>query len=489
MTGGYLALDQGGHASRALVFDSRGHLCAAESVPIRTLRNTAGHIEHDPEELLGSLRQATAGACARLPAGMRLLAAGLATQRSSMVCWQRSTGAALSPVISWQDRRHAAWLAGLESHAATVRRLTGLVLSPHYGASKMRWCLDQLPAVRQAAGRGELVMGPLASFLACRLLDGQPLLADPANASRTLLWDLATRDWSPELLRLFDIPRAVLPMAVDTRHDYGSLPTPLGPVPLQILTGDQSAVPFAFGPLDAGTAFVNLGTGAFVRRPVAGRLPDAPGLLLSVVYSGPAGVDTLIEGTVNGAGSALDWLAAQEQMGEGDLLAAADAAERAGPEPPLFLNGIAGLGAPWWLSDFATRFSGAGPADTAGSRTLAVLESIAFLLQVNLQAMAPHCPPLQRLLVTGGLAANGYLCRCLATLNPAPVERVDDPEATARGLTVLVAGPVSRGWPLPARHRLDAPAIAGLAARFARWQAAMPPLSPAPAPGTPPSSA
>ena len=124
------------------------------SVPIATRRNEQGHIEHDPEELVASLRQAVATACGDLPAGSRVVAAGLATQRSSMACWHRRTGAALSPVISWQDRRNAAWLERLAPQAARIRELTGLVLTPHYGASKMRWCLDHLPSVQAAQATG-----------------------------------------------------------------------------------------------------------------------------------------------------------------------------------------------------------------------------------------------------------------------------------------------------------------------------------------------
>ncbi len=467
---GFLALDQGGHSSRALVFAGDGRLVAEAAVPVRTLQGPEGHVEHDPEELVASLRAAIDAACAHLPAGQRLEAAGLATQRSSLACWDRHTGAALSPIISWQDRRNAAWLAGLAPSAQRIRELTGLVVTPHYGASKMRWCLEHLPAVRDAAKDGRLAMGPLASFLACRLLPGHPLFADPANASRTQLWSLATRDWSPELAALFGIDTAVLPRAVPSRHDYGLLPTPRGDVPLTVVTGDQSAAPFAFGALDPATGYVNLGTGAFVQRAVAGALPAAPRLLVSVVWSTATRVDYLLEGTVNGAASALDWLAVREAMPVAALLAEADRALAAGEAPPLFLNGVSGLGAPFWVSDLGSRFIGGG---SPGARVLAVLESIAFLVQANLEEMTPHGPPLSRLLVTGGLSANDYLCRCLATVSGLRLERSTEPEATARGLARLVAGSAAADWPVPPAVPVAGPAVAGLAGRYVAWRAAL----------------
>jgi len=466
----YLALDQGGHASRALIFAGDGALVASASVPIATARSAEDHIEHDPGELLRSLQQAIDRACRDLPPGSRIRAAGLATQRSSMVCWHRRSGAALSPVISWQDRRNAAWLERLTPHAARIRELTGLVLTPHYGASKMRWCLDHLPVVQKAAAAGELVMGPLASFLVCNLVAGRPLLADPANASRTQLWELATRDWSPELLALFGIDAALLPRAVTSRYAYGSLRTPGGPVPLTVVTGDQSAVPFAFGPLDPGTGYVNLGTGAFVQRAVPGELPEAPRLLVSVVWSDAAHVDYLLEGTVNGAGSALDWLAARGKRPLETLLVAADQARAAQEIPPLFINGVSGLGAPFWVSELESRFIGTG---SAGARVLAVLESIAFLLQANLEELKAHGPPLTRLLVTGGLSANDYLCQCLGALAGLPVDRADDPEATARGLARLVAAEAGTRWSVVAVARQTPVADADLLTRYQRWRAAL----------------
>jgi glycerol kinase len=470
MTQLYLALDQGGHASRALLFDAAGKLVRSASVPVTTRRNDAGHVEHDPEELVASLQRAIDVACAELPPDGRILSAGLATQRSSMACWHRRTGMALSPVISWQDRRNAAWLEQLGPETGRIRAITGLVLTPHYGASKMRWCLDNLPAVRAAQAEGNLVMGPLASFLVCRLLEGRPLLADPANASRTQLWALATRDWSPELLALFGLDGGVLPRAVPSHYDYGLLSTPAGPVPLTVVTGDQSAVPFAFGPLDPAIAYVNLGTGAFAQRAVSGALPVAPRLLVSVVWSTASHVDYLLEGTVNGAGSALDWLADREGAPLPLLLAEAEAALAAGETPPLFINGISGLGAPFWVSNVHSRFIGTG---SRGARVLAVLESIAFLLQVNLDELGPHGPPLAKLLVTGGLSANEHLCASLASLAGLPVVRTEDPEATATGLARLVAGDASAAWPVP-RGVLQRPvANPALHARYARWRAAL----------------
>lgn len=481
MSGHYLALDQGGGSSRALLFNQHGELVASHAVPIRTLHTDEGHIEHDPDELVESMRLAIDHACRPLPPGDRIIAAGLATQRSSMACWEKRSGRALSPVISWQDRRNAGWLKDLEVHAAEIRARTGLVMTPHYGASKMRWCLDHLPAVRAAQAAGELVMGPLASFLVCRLLEERPLLADPCNAARTQLWDPGTGQWAPDLLGIFRIDINSLPYCVDNRFSFGTLPTPAGPVPLTVLTGDQSAVPFASGPLDPGRAYLNLGTGAFALRTVDDRLPEAPRLLVSVLWSDANTRSYALEGTVNGAGSALDWLASREGIPTAELLRLADEAS-AGPAVsgdntatsiPIFLNGVSGVGSPYWASDLQSRFVPDEAGVTTGTRALAVLESVAFLLQVNLEEMAPHTVPLRGVLATGGLSGSNYLMRCLATLCAVTVSRTDDPEATARGLARLIAGSPARDWPAAASERLRPAAVPSLVARYTQFRRLM----------------
>ncbi len=524
----YVTLDQGGHASRAILFDRRGEARGQAYVPINTRHSVEGYVEHDADEIVESLRTAatdlieqTSGNIGRragrdsgpgkgvggrheyVPVGSdknipvfdsprppsparnhacestsgisstpTLVAVGLATQRSSIVCWNRSTGAALSPVISWQDRRNAALVESLQSHAERVHRLTGLVLSPHYGASKLRWCLDHLPQVAQAAANGELAFGPLSSFVLFRLLSERPLVVDPANASRTQLWNPKTREWEPELLKLFGVPAQHLPQPVTSRHAYGTLEIGDRRLPLTVCTGDQSAVPFAFGPARAGTIYVNFGTGAFIQCPLARRRKStetAAPLLSSVLWSDDRTTLSALEGTVNGAGSALEWLAQQEGLETERMLQSLPATLDAGVQPPLFLNGISGLGSPFWIADFESRFLGRG---TPQEKFVAILESILFLVRVNLDEMQQHGARPQRFVVTGGLAAADFLCRSLADLAHLPVTRYREREATARGLAFLTAGE-PRDWATPPAEVFTPQLNTALRERYFAWLKAM----------------
>ena len=466
----YLALDQGGSASRAVLFDAVGHEVAAAHVPIGTRHADTDRVEHDPEELVHSLQVAAQDACDSDAArGRPIVAAGLATQRSTIVCWERSTGRAVSEAISWQDRRNATWLQQrLGSRSAWVRGITGLVLSPHYGASKLRWCLDHVPAVQAAVRAGELAAGPLASFLVFRLLEERPLVADPANASRTLLFDPDELDWSPPLLEAFGIPEDILPRCVGTRHEFGTLRIGDRAIPLRACTGDQSAAAFAFGRPVETTALVNVGTGAFAQRVADAGVALPGGLLRSVLCSVGTHASYSHEGTVNGAGSAIDWLRGHLALDVDRALQQLPAEPPAG-EPPLFINGVGGLGAPFWRPDFPIEFVGCA---SEMLQLTAVIESVAFLLQVNLEAMQ-RAAPLLHISISGGLSNCDYLCRALADLSGCVVERYALREATARGAAFLAAGEPD-DWPPVLVDRSFTPAEnAALHARFARWRGEM----------------
>jgi len=459
----YVAIDQGGHATRASAYAADGTIEGAALVTIATQRNALGHVEHDPEEVVASVTTALAELARIVPAA-RWTAAGLAVQRSSLACWDAADGRALAPVISWQDTRAATWLKGLARRAEDVQRITGLHLSPHYGASKLRWCLDHVPEVRSAAAQSRLRAGPLASWLLHRLLEERPLLADASTAARTLLWSPFTRDWSEELLALFGIPHAILPRATGTSHVFGTLHCEGARVPLNTCNGDQSVVPFAAGPLDFDAAYVNLGTGAFVLRPTTEAL-HAPPLLTSVIRADEEHCDFVLEGSVNGAGAALTWLEVHQGAAADRLLSLLDRAPLVDDGTPFFLNGVSGLASPFWRPEFESRFVGEG-SDLQQCR--AVLESVAFLIKANLDEMDRHRPAPARLVASGGLAENRLLCRMLACLAESPVDRGSDREATSRGLACLVAG-MPAGFRGPPVERFEPEEEPRLLARYLKW--------------------
>lgn len=465
----YLAIDQGTHASRAVVLDGRGTVLSHGERDIALAHPQPDWAEQDGEEMVASIRAAAGDALAALGGRARdIAAAGLASQRASCACWDRRDGRCLAPLFSWQDRRAHVWLRQFEPQGEAVHRKTGLFLSAHYGASKLRWALDHIAAVREARAAGTLAWGPQASFLVFRLLEEHPLFADPQCAARTQLWNIATRDWDPELLALFGLPPGFLPKSVPTCRPFGTLRVGDGVIPLVAVNGDQSAAVFAFGWPEEDSAYVNIGTSAFVQRALPRAPPYVPRQLTGIILDDGATTVYTVEGNVNGAGTALEWM--REGLGIADAEARLPAwLDRCG-EPPLFLNGIAGLGGPFWKPDFASRFVGEGAPP---EKAVAVVESMAFLLQANIDEMEKYLPRARRIRVSGGVSRLDGLCRRLAAVSGLPVHRREDPEATARGIGYLAAGRPRR-WNEGAHEEIFAPVEdAALGVRYRRWRALM----------------
>lgn len=461
----YLAVDQGGHASRASLFAANGQIVGSASIPVQTLYPAPERVEHNPEELFRSVQSAIDGAI-RDTNSSQVVAAGLATQRSSIVCWDKNSGAALSPVLSWQDRRTTEWIQQFSGHAFEIRQRTGLPLSPYYGVSKLRWCWDHLQAVRDAWNDGRLAWGPLASYLCYRLTKERIIAADPANASRTLVWNLDNSDWDPYLAKLFGIPVSALPPCTTSRHVWGTLDDERQDIPLTLVTGDQSAALFACGEPKSGDVMINLGTGAFLQQALDHRPPQSR-LLTSLAYQDQTRRIYALEGTVNGAGSALTWISSQLGIDEKEIVHALPGWLRSSKQPPLFLNGVAGLGTPYLRPLFTSRFIGDG---SVAEKCVAVCESIVFLLQINLEEMSHTAGPARRIIMSGGLSNLDGICQRLADLSGIILLRLDDHEATIQGLARLLIDTPGTALDKISSVKFLPSDMPQLKARYAAWR-------------------
>ena len=450
-----LAIDVGTHAARALIFGPEGELLSSASRPLTLQHPAPGHVEQDPEAMREALREAideVLASAATTPAG-----AGLAVQRSSVLLWRRDDGEPLTPILSWQDTRAADLLDPLANEEDEIARRTGLRLSPHYGASKLSRALSECEHAEPACG-------PLAAWLALHILESGPARVDHANASRTLLWNLETRDWDPLLCERFGVPVDALPRCRPIRHGYGVLRNRA--IPLTAMSGDQNAAALADGPLPPGHALVNLGTGAFVLAPTGDAPRRVDRLLTGPLDSDADGASYLIEGTVNGAGAAFAW--AEERWKLAPIAPRLDAMP-APASPPILLNAVGGLGSPWWRHDVDTRIVG-----PEGEEEIAfgVMESVLFLLRANLDRLAAGGAAPRVLRVTGGLARSRRVCAGLAALSGLPVERPEQAEATARGIAWLAAGRPST-WPGSRSERFEPVSDPALEARHETWLAMM----------------
>ncbi len=376
----------------------------------------------------------------------------LACQRSSFLLWERATGTPVTPLISWQDRSGAAWCARHRHRAAAITGITGLPLSPHYVGPKLAALLEERPDLRPPLEGGALCVGTLESFLLFSLSGGSLYRTDLSMASRTLLVDPVAGGWSGELLEIFGLAGLHLP---EVGPSVG-LDRVLRPhLHLAVSLADQSAAALALLGGDTGATVVNLGTGGFVLHPT-GRVPvRLPGFPATPLLAGPEGVPFALEGTVNGAGAALDRFGRPPtSLPEVD------------PAPEAFcLPDVAGVGAPHWRPDLGLTLSRAARTlDPAGRRRV-VLEGLLFRLREIIEAIAPQGG---RVVVAGGAARDPAVGAGLAALLGRPVEVAEGAEATLVGAAALAA--TSPLPPLPARTVAPGPAGTYLAAKYPRWR-------------------
>lgn len=447
-----LIIDQGTHATRAMAVDREGRVRLSAFVPVSLFRLSDTHVEQNGEEILVSVERVVQQVLSEATTQrLDLIRAGLATQRSSVVAWDLKTGRPVSPVISWQDRRVSRWLERFHDAGPEIQRLSGLPLSPHYGAGKLRWLFDNLAAVRAAWERETLAWGPLASFLLFHLLRESPYLIDHANAQRTQLWNLQTRSWDTALMTLFQLPSALLPACRPVCSHYGRLKA--ADIPITVVSGDQNAAFYSLGNPSAGSARVNLGTGAFILLSTGAEPVFHARLLSGIAASSEKTAQYLLEGTVNGAGAALEWAGNTWRIPDLYQHLPDWLSRRSGV--PVFMNAVGGIGSPWWCPEAGSYIVGDG---SPWQRVVAVAESILFLIQANLNTMIGCGCDIKRLTITGGLARLDGLCRRLADLTGKPVYRPAEIEATVRG-TAWLAFDRPRHWPRPGRGRWFRPEI------------------------------
>ncbi len=439
-----LALDQGTTSSRAILVARDGRVVASAQQEFAQYYPQPGWVEHDADEIWQS-QLAVARAVLRDNgvAATQIAAVGLTNQRESTVLWDRASGAALHPVIVWQDRRTAAHCETLVAagHGELFAERTGLVVDAYFSATKLQWLLEHVPGARQRAERGELAFGTIDSWLAWKLTGGQAHVTDPSNASRTLLFDLRRRCWDDELLALCDIPRSLLPSIVPSSAPIATLASEwLGArLPLAAMAGDQQAATFGQACLSAGMAKNTYGTGCFLMLNTGEQpMPSRHRLLTTVGWQRHEQVTYLLEGSVFMGGATVQWLRDGLAMIAHSAEVESLAASVADSGGVFLVPAHTGLGAPYWDPHARGALLGLTRGSNRAHIARAALEAIAFQSAEVLQAMESDSGcPLRELRVDGGAAANNLLLQFQADLLGVPVVRPRITETTALGAAYL----------------------------------------------------
>jgi glycerol kinase len=436
-----LVIDQGTTSTRAIVFDAAVAPVVSAQLEFTQLYPQPGWVEHDPEEIwqtvVATARRALASAGLTVS---DVAALGITNQRETVVVWDRRTGKAIHNAIVWQDRRTAAICEQLENdgHGPLIANRTGLRLDPYFAATKIGWLLDHVDGARTAAEAGSLAFGTVDSFLLWRLTSGAVHATDATNASRTLLFDIHRGEWNDDLLRLFDIPRAMLPDVRDSAGSFGATGLFGAPIAIRGIAGDQQAALIGQACFRPGMVKSTYGTGCFALLNTGPRAIASRHRLVTTIAYQLGGVRTYaLEGSIFVAGAAVQWL--RDGLGligsaaeTGALAAAADPAQAVYMVPA-----FVGLGAPHWDSEARALLTGMTRGTTRRELARAALESVAYQTRDLLEAMRAdlgaewHGETVIR--VDGGMSASDWTMQFLADILSAPVDRPAYLETTALG--------------------------------------------------------
>jgi glycerol kinase len=444
MADSILALDQGTTSSRAIVFGKDGRPIAVAQQEFEQIFPQPGHVEHDPEAIWKTQSDVAREALAR--SGRRagdVAAIGVTNQRETTILWEKATGKPVANAIVWQSRVTAGICERLKAEGLeqTFRERTGLVVDAYFSGTKIAHLLDTIPGVRSRAEKGEILFGTVDSFLTWRLTGGKRHVTDYSNASRTLIYNIHTLDWDDELLRILNIPRAMLPEVLPSSRVYGETDRSLfgESIPIASLIGDQQAATFGQGCFEPGSAKNTYGTGCFLllntgEKPVASK----NGLITTIGWGLGDKLTYCLEGSVFIAGAVVQWLRDGLKM----IGTAPEIEDLALAVPDAggvyFVPAFVGLGAPYWNQRARGTIVGLTRGTTREHIARAALESMAYQTRDVLEAMQQDSGmTLGSLKVDGGAAANNLLMQFQADMLGVNVQRPVVHETTALGAAYL----------------------------------------------------
>ena len=443
-----LSLDQGTTSSRAIVFDESGRIVSLAQQEFEQILPAPGIVEHDPEAIWNSQLAVAKEALSKASLQPSQIAGiGITNQRETAILWERDSGKPVANAIVWQSRISAPICENLKARGLeqTVRDKTGLVIDAYFSATKIKHLLDTHSGLRERARRGEILFGTVDSFLIWRLTGGRRHVTDYSNASRTMIYNIHKLDWDEELLKILEIPPAMLPEVRPSSEIYGETAPELfgAPIPVAGCAGDQQAATFGQACFEVGSAKNTYGTGCFLLLNTGGQPVTSKNNLITTIgwglnTDGRVQVTYCLEGSVFIAGAAVQWL----RDGLGIIKTSAETETLAGTVPDsdgvYFVPAFVGLGAPYWDPYARGAIFGITRGTKGAHIARAAVESMAYQTRDVIEAMQKDSGvELRELKVDGGASVNNTLLQFQSDLLGVPVVRPSVTETTALGAAYL----------------------------------------------------
>ncbi len=427
-----------------MVFDHDGSVKSTAQREFQQIFPKAGWVEHDPHQIWASQASVIAEAISAIDInGLDLAGIGITNQRETTIVWDKRTEEPIYNAIVWQDRRTSEYCDRLreEGKVDMIRDKTGLILDAYFSATKIKWILDNVQGARKRAEEGNLLFGTVDSWLIWRLTRGEKHVTDVTNASRTMLFNIHTLEWDDELLKLFDIPKSMMPEVKSSSEIYGYTTTTLfaHKIPICGMAGDQQAALFGQMCIEPGSVKNTYGTGCFLLMN-SGEKPimSENQLLTTIAWKIGDKVTYALEGSVFVAGSVVQWLRDNLKCISSSEDVEALAASVADTDGVYFVPALTGLGAPYWDQYAKGSISGLTRGSTLAHIARAALEGIAYQTYDIVKAMEKDAGlPLANLKVDGGASRNNLLMQFQSDILGCEVLRPRITETTALGAAYL----------------------------------------------------
>lgn len=439
-----MALDQGTTSSRCILFDREGKIRSQVGREFRQYYPESGWVEQDANDVWSTQLGVAREAMEKIGAAPEEIATiGITNQRETVIVWEKATGKPICRAIVWQCRRTAQECDELKRTGIEpeIRERTGLLLDPYFSATKLRWILDHVPGAQGRAENGELLFGTVDSWLIYCLTGGKVHATDPSNAARTLLFNIRTMSWDEELLRIFGIPRAMLPEVRPSSGIFGYTAKNLfgREIPIAGVAGDQQAALFGQCCFDAGDVKNTYGTGGFLLMNTGKEaVRSGEGLLTTVAWKIGEEVNYVLEGSVFVSGAVIQWLRDGLRLFQNASETEAIANSVKDNGGVYLVPAFVGLGAPWWDAYARGGIQGLTRGTTSAHIVRAALEAMAYQTKDVLDAMQKDtASPIRTLRVDGGASANAFLLQFQSDILGVSLERPECVETTAKGAAAL----------------------------------------------------
>lgn len=439
-----LSLDQGTTSSRSMLFDKQGNIISVAQKEFKQIFPQPGWVEHDANEIWSTQFGTMAEAVAQAHINMKQVAGiGITNQRETTVVWDRKTSQPIYNAIVWQDRRTAAYCDELKAahYAETIQQKTGLIIDAYFSATKLKWILDNVEGARAKAENGELAFGTIDSWLTWKLTNGEVHVTDVSNASRTMLYNIHSLHWDEELLKLFNIPAAVLPEVKPSSKIYGVTGNiiPDSRIPIAGIAGDQQAALFGQLCTQPGMVKNTYGTGCFMLMNTGDKaITSKNNLLTTIAWQIDGRTEYALEGSVFIAGAVVQWLRDELKIIRSSSDIEALAAQVKDTDGVYLVPAFAGLGAPHWNQYARGTIFGLTRGSSNAHIARAALDSIAYQTYDVLKAMEADAGiHIKELRVDGGATVNNQLMQFQSDILHTKVVRPTITETTALGAAYL----------------------------------------------------